>query len=202
MIITKHLSWVHLPKTAGTTTDQLFMASKVPILWRDSQDSPNKHLPLRPHSQSSDYKSCYRQKVSNFRRLPCWLLSNHQHKLQRMGLDLPLKHMRNGFFWRERELQWLPADWWLERFEIDDNWEFIRAEYLKSDFLNCLRRYEQVDFISRIKIRAQRSRNCSDYPHNLDVWFSSSDLCSLYSANPKWSSIERKLYGNLLSDLL
>lgn len=202
MIITKHLSWVHLPKTAGTTTDQLFLASNVPVLWRDSQDSPNKHLPLSLHSELAVFKSNSRQKVSNFRRLPCWLLSNHQHKLQRMGLNLPLKYMRKGLFWRERELEWLPADWWLDRFEIEDNWEFIRVEFLKSDFIDCLFRYEHIGFVPRLKIRAQRSRNCNDYLHKLDAWFSPSDLLSLYSANPKWSFIERKLYGNLLLDFL
>ena len=139
MIITKNLSWVHLPKTAGTTTDQLFVASNIPILWRDSQDSPNKHLPFELHPHLADFSINDHHRIANFRRLPAWLLSNYQHKIQRMGLNLPSASLRNGLFWREREQQWLPADWWLERFHIDDQWDFIRVEYLKFDFLKCLR---------------------------------------------------------------
>lgn len=202
MIITSKLSWVHLPKTGGTTTDQLFTASNIPILWRDSQDSASKHLPFGMHSELTDFRMNSQIKVSNFRRLPSWLLSNHQHKLQRMGLELPLEYMRKGLFWRDRDQKWLPADWWLERFDIDDKWHFLRVEYLKTDFLHCLSKFEPVGIFSRFKIRSISSRNCNNYVHRLANWFSSSDLLSLYSMNPRWASIESELYGNLLIDSL
>lgn len=202
MIITKNIAWVHLPKTAGTTTDQLFVASKIPMLWRDSQDSSSKHLPFRMHPDLFNHSLNDQKRISNFRRLPSWLLSNHQHKLQRMHLELPLGYMRRGLFWRERQQQWLPADWWLDRFDIDDNWDFIRLEHLKADFLNCLSRYESVSCTSKLRIWTIPSRNRNKYHHDLSHWFSPADLRSLYSANPRWTSIERKLYGYVLMDLL
>ena len=119
MIITPHLAWVHLPKTAGTTTDQLFVASGLPLLWHDSQSSPVKHLPPAEHPQASALPLAGRQRVANFRRLPTWLLSNLQHKTGLMELEVDPEPMRCGLFWRARQQQWLPADWWLERFGID-----------------------------------------------------------------------------------
>ncbi len=198
MIITSHLAWVHLPKTAGTTTDQLFVASGVPLLWHDSQASPVKHLPPADHPAQAELPLQGRQPLANFRRLPHWLLSNHQHKLQRMGLDLDSEPMRQGLFWRDRLQQWLPADWWLERFGIDERWELLRVEHLKSDFLACLARHQPIGRRARWRVRLVPARNRTSYSRTTDCWFSSSDLQRIYAANPRWAALERCLYGDLL----
>ena len=198
VIITPKLAWVHLPKTAGTTTDQLFVASGLRLLWHDSQSSPIKHLPPAEHPSQADLPITGRQLATNFRRLPHWLLSNYQHKLQRMGLDLDAAPMREGLFWRDRAQQWLPADWWINRFGIDERWIFFRVEYLKKDFLSCLKYSEPIGRIPRLRVRLVNGRNRSSYSRSIESWFKPSDLEALYSANPCWASLERKLYGGLL----
>lgn len=198
MIITPKLAWVHLPKTAGTTTDQLFVASGLPLLWHDSQATPLKHLPPSLHPARTELPLVGRKLVANFRRLPHWLLSNHHHKLQHMGLNLDSAPMQRGLFWRDRDQQWLPADWWLDRFGIDERWILLRVEYLKSDFLTCLKCYEPIGRISRLRVRLVNGRNRSSYSRSLKSWFSLSDLESIYNANPRWSELERQLYGDLL----
>lgn len=198
MIITSRLAWVHLPKTAGTTTDKLFLATGLPLDWHDSQSSPVKHLPPQNHPLFESLPLANKHFVANFRRLPCWLLSNYQHKLHRMGLSLQSKEMYNGLFWRDRDHQWLPADWWLDRFDIDQSWSLLRVEYLKSDFLACLARYEPIGLCSRTKVRFVGSRNRTNYNRSLNYWFTPDDLTKIYAANPLWSSLEKKLYGSLL----
>ena len=198
MIITPHLAWVHLPKTAGTTTDQLFVASGIPLLWHDSQATPVKHLPPGEHPSQAELPLAGRQPVANFRRLPHWLLSNYHHKLQHMGLQLEAAPMRQGLFWRERQQQWFPADWWLERFGIDERWTLLRVEQLKADFLACLQRHEPIGRIARWRVRLVGAQNRSSYTRALDPWFSPADLEILYGANPRWAALERQLYGDLL----
>lgn len=199
MIITSKLCWVHLPKTAGTTTDHLFSKTALPLLWRDSQDSPVKHIPVFEHPSYPVLPINGQHFVSNFRRLPSWLLSNYQHKLIRMGIKLSPENMRKGFFWREKDKNWLPADWWLNRFGIDESWSLLRVEHLKNDFLSCLSCYQPISISTRIKIRMASSLNCNSYSHRLDEWFTADDLRTLYAANPLWSHLEFKRYGNLVS---
>lgn len=198
MILTSRLAWVHLPKTAGTTTDQLFVASGLPLLWHDSQHSPVKHLPPGEHPEATRLPLASRQPVANFRRLPSWLLSNLQHKTGLMGLEVDPEPMRRGLFWRARQEQWLPADWWLERFGIDDQWLLLRVERLKADFLACLAAHEPIGRRARWRVRLVSARNRNRYDRELAQWFTPSDLSNLYAANPRWAALEQKLYGCLL----
>ena len=198
MIITPKLVWVHLPKTAGTTTDQLFVASGLRLLWRDSQATRLKHLPPSEHPARGELPLAGRRLVANFRRLPHWLLSNHHHKLQHMGLSIETAPMRQGLFWRDRDQAWYPADWWLNRFGVDERWILLRVEHLKSDFLSCLRTHEPIGRVSRWRVRLVNGRNRSSYSRKLESWFTPSDLEALYSANPLWTALEQELYGDLL----
>ena len=201
LIITPHLAWYHLPKTAGTTTDQLFVASGVPLLWHDQQDSPIKHLPPAQHPEGDALPLNGKHKVVNFRRLPHWLLSNYQHKLGMMGLELDASPMASGLFWRERDQTWLPADWWVERLGIDETWTLLRVEHLKSDFLRFLKLHEPIGRRARWRVRLVGSLNRNRYRRKLKDWFSVDDLQCLYQANPRWAALERKAYGNLITSI-
>ena len=106
--------------------------------------------------------------------------------------------MTQAGIWRDRAKQWLPADWWISRFGIDERWMFLRVEYLKSDFLSCLKDAESIGRISRLRVRLVNARNRSSYSRSLDSWFTSVDLEAIYSANPLWASLERQIYGDLL----
>lgn len=198
MIITDKLAWYHLPKTAGTTTDKLFHSSGLSLNWNDDQSSFLKHLPPKEHPSFELMSLTGRQPVVNFRRLPYWLVSNYQHKLLRMGLVLPIEPISNGFFWRERQKKWLPADWWIKRFGIDLNWSFLRVEALKSDFLKCLSSYQPISLCKQIQVYTCSSKNKSFYNRSLSKWFSANDLLRIYDANPLWARLEEKLYGSLI----
>ena len=198
MIITPRLAWVHLPKTAGTSTDALFAVSGLPLLWRDSQDSPVKHLPPAEHPSAAELPLIGRQPMANFRRLPHWLLSNLQHKRISMGLGVDQEPMRRGLFYRHRDQCWLPADWWLERFGIDESWLLLRSEHLKSDLISALRRHEGLGLRASVRLLAVQSRNRNRYRRRLSDWFGVGDLERLYATNPRWAALERALYGALL----
>ena len=198
MIVSNKLVWYHLPKTAGTTTDQLFEASGIHLSWKDSQSSYLKHLPPRDHPNCELIPFAGKQPVVNFRRLPFWLVSNYQHKIQRMGLQLSIDPMKRGLFWRDRDNQWLPADWWIYRLGIDTSWSFLRVESLKLDFLACLASFEPISLRKQFKVRLVSSRNKSKYNRTLAKWFDSQDLSRIYEANPLWTNLEQQVYGSLL----
>lgn len=200
MIITEHLQWFHLPKTAGTTTDELFLRSGVPLLWRDSQASASKHLPASDHPEAARLLLPRRRNVINIRRLSSWLLSNYQHKTQRMGLRLDFEPVRRGLFYRHRQQEWLPADWWLTRFGVQDDWEFLRVEYLKHDFLRTLQRHERVGWRGRLAIALTGSKNRTRYRHRPQSWFDGDDLLRIQNANPLWTRLQTRLYEESPAD--
>jgi len=198
LIITSHLAWVHLPKTAGTTTDALFEASGLKLYWRDDQSSPRKHLPPHDHPALPELPLVGRQLISNFRRLPYWLLSNHQHKRIGMELDIAEEPMRRGLFYRHREQAWLPADWWLDRFGIDESWLLLRCEHLKRDFLSTVGKRESLGLRAALHVLRVPVYNRRAYERRLSDWFDASDLEVIYRSNPRWASLEERVYGRLL----
>lgn len=198
MIITHHLQWYHLPKTAGTSTDLLFECSGLPLLWRDSQQSPSKHLPASQHPEACRLLSSERLNVVNLRRLPAWLISNYEHKRQLMGLQLDPEPLRRGLFFRQRDQRWLPADWWLQRLGVDATWQLLRVESLQSDFLELLATWEPVGAEAVAAIRAAPALNSNRYDKVLATWFSQADLAALYVANPVWRALELQAYGSLV----
>ena len=198
MIITASLAWYHLPKTAGTTTERLFIASRLPLLWNDPQSSPLKHLPPSDHPDRDSLPLRNQHRILNFRRLPSWLLSNLHHKRKMMGLSLDDAPMRAGLFWRERQQHWLPADWWLDRLDVNQDWSLLRVEHLKCDFLKCLRQYQPVSICAQCRVLLVSSRNRNRYQRALQDWFSPSDLKSIYAANPRWAALEQLTYGSLV----
>ena len=200
MIITSKLIWMHLPKTAGTTTEKLFVASGLPLLWNDSQSSPLKHLPELQHPSRDKLPICDQLRTANFRRLPYWLISNYQHKLKMMGLSVDPSQMKKGLFWRDRDQSWLPADWWLNRLQIDESTILLRIDHLKLDFLSLLNLYQPISCYSRYRVRFVRARNKNSYSRRLSDWFTPTELSNAYKANPFWAALERRVYGSLMVD--
>lgn len=198
MIITRRLQWHHLPKTAGTSTDCLFERSGLPLLWRDSQLSPAKHLPPSAHPDVQGILSPERLNVVNLRRLPAWLVSNYEHKRQLMGLQLELEPVMKGLFYRHRDQQWLPADWWLLQLGVDSSWQILRVENLLGDLLELLETFEPVSADAVAAMRHAPSLNRNSYNKNLGAWCSREDLVSMYEANPLWRSLELQVYGSLV----
>ena len=200
MIITPHLAWMHLPKAAGTSTDALFAVSGIPLLWRDCQQTPLKHLPWGEHPGVDLPPLQGKRLMVNLRRLPSWLLSNHHHKATFMGLQLDAEPMRRGLFYRQQQQAWLPADWWLKRFGVDESWLLLRSDQLKSDFLRVVSCHEGLGRRARLRLLLVPAANRNSYRRNLASWFSADDLKTLYAANPHWAALEASVYGDLIRE--
>lgn len=118
-----------------------------------------------------------------------------------MGLALEPDQLHKGLFYRYRDQQWLPADWWLLRLGVDHSWQILRVENLLSDFLDVLARFEPVGEEAVASIRQAPSLNCNIYNKDWRAWFGKDDLDSIYEANPVWRTLERHVYGNLVMEL-
>ncbi len=185
-----------MPKTGGTTTDRLFELSGLPLLWRDPQSSPLKHVPPIDHPNLPPLMD--RTRVINIRRLPQWLLSNWQHKRGLMGLDLEPQMMCQGFFYRHKDQKWYPADWWLDLLGVNESWVCLRLEYLKGDLLKTFADFEPIGWKEACSIRLARERNRNSYSRTIEKWFSAKDLTRIYEMNPRWTALEVQCYGKTL----
>ena len=116
-----------------------------------------------------------------------------------LSLILPLEPISNGYFWREDQQKWLPADWWINRLGIDSSWSILRTETLKSDFLKCVSSHQTLSLYKKIQVYTTSSKNKSTYNKLISRWFSDKDLVRIYDVNPLWARLEENLYGSLLN---
>jgi hypothetical protein len=188
----------HLPKTGGTTVDALVAASNETILWCDPQNDDHKHC--TPSERSWREQQLLHNKICavGFRRLPFWLISNYEHKRQRMGLNLDPGPMKSGLFFRQKSEQWLPADWWLNTLTIDDSWTVLRCEHLRDDMISLIRSSRRVGLREHWRLARIEAANRNSYPRDLHLWFTPEQLLEAYAHNPRWSALETLHYGHLL----
>jgi hypothetical protein len=71
MVIGERFAWVHMPKTGGDATYQMFAAVPGLIRFSDPLDSNDKHASFWERESEVAGK----QLVMNIRRLPAWTLS-------------------------------------------------------------------------------------------------------------------------------
>ena len=76
MVITEQFAWAHLPKAAGSATQDMLEAVPGLVLWAQPQDTNDKHDPFWRHEEAVAGKLL----VMNIRRLPSWILSMAHHK--------------------------------------------------------------------------------------------------------------------------
>ena len=166
----------------------------IPGLHVDDNNSKTKHDSLERREQTG-WLSGQRKRFITFRRLEDWLISDWMHKKTWKGLeDLPLEPVQSGLFYSLRlGGTWVAADWWIQYFQIDDSFTFLRLEHLEEDINKKLKHFI-TDNTRPIRIRKQDNKNQNREKLSEAQKIDAKNLNRIKLTNPKWASIEETLY--------
>jgi hypothetical protein len=78
-----------------------------------------------------------------------------------------------------------------------DRW--LRAESLAADVIAFVSELRDVSEAERERVRGVGRVNSLDYDHDVASWFAPDELELLYRANPRWASIEERVYGEAVA---
>jgi hypothetical protein len=196
LVIGERFAWVHVPKTGGDATYEMFAAVPGLIVDSDPLDSNDKHLGFWAREGELEGKLL----VMNIRRLPAWSLSAAHHKAA-VGLHpdfepLPLASADEMADSTDPDdmLRWLTGG---EDFEVD---RWLRTEFLEQDVFDLLSELDVLSPEVRDRIRAVGRVSEQSYERDLGRRFTGEQMRRLYERNPGWAEAERRVYGNLLSE--
>jgi hypothetical protein len=179
MVIGRRFAWAHLPKTAGDATLAMFQAVPGLVQFADPPDSNDKHMPFFGREPEVAGKLL----VMNIRRLPAWVLSGAQHQA------------RHGVFPDYRPGRHESWEQITSRTDADD---LLRC--LTEDVLGLLDELGELSPQTRSAVTSMGRVNEGDYPREQAGRISADQLARLYSLNPVWAGVERRLYGALPID--
>ena len=194
MIIGTKIIWLHLPKTGGTSTTQLFRNQNIKDLLIDDDSLKIKHDSIKLREHTSSWKYNQQKLFINFRKLDQWLISDWEHKRRWLNQpDLPFGPVRSGLFYSLRlGGTWVAADWWIQYFNLDDSVTALRLEYLEADlnkYILPLLPQNTPEFKS-IPARNTKPKALSGI---INPKFDSHDLKIIHQNNPKWSKWQEKV---------
>ena len=132
MIITKSFVWVHLPKTAGTSTAELFRNLNLSECHVDEDSTDKKHQSITDRiKETRDNTLGEKHRIITIRRLHSWLLSDYFHKTKKMKLHLDFEPVKSGLFFALRISggTWVTADYWLNYHEYKKFDHIVRLEH-------------------------------------------------------------------------
>ena len=193
MIISNTITWLHLPKTGGTSTAQLFRDLNIPgfKVDPDHEDSKHESISNRLENLEINYSA---KTIITTRRLASWLLSDWHHKTLKMGLKLPFSPVKSGLFYSLRlGGTWVAADYWIHYFKALSCDHVVRLENLEEDSNKIILPLLPP---GTKKLRFPQ-KNTNTYSKNLENFFSYQDLQRIYANNPCWSAWEHDVYGNI-----
>ena len=191
MVIGRRFAWAHLPKTAGDATASMLRAVPGLVEFADPRDSEDKHLPFFARERELAGKLL----VMNIRRLPAWALSGAQHKARHGTYPTYLPSPLESF------------DEMTSRTDADDllRWmtdhgrlrvaRWLRTEHLEEDVIALLDELGELTPAAEPAVRAVGRVNAGAYPHELVDELTVGQVARLYTLNPVWTSIERRVYG-------
>ena len=133
MIEGPNFVWLHLPKTAGTSTAKLFRELNLSEVSVDPDHVDQKHesIKIRLGEINSNPKKA---SIITTRRLASWLLSDWHHKTKKMGLKIPFDPVKSGLFYSLRlGGTWVAADYWIHYFNARSCTHTVRIEHLQED---------------------------------------------------------------------
>lgn len=139
MILSPRLIWLHLPRTGGTSTVQVFRdaVTNLPQAFQsewsiddDSLRAKHDNLAIRSMRLGLDPRAT--RMAMNFRPLDDWMLSNWKWA-RAQGLNVDRSRYQNGEFFSLRLGKWCRADWWLDYFDLTDSIQLIRLTHLEED---------------------------------------------------------------------
>jgi hypothetical protein len=193
VVIAEQFAWAHLPKAAGTATQQMLTAVPGLVVYASPTDSNDKHDPFTEHGPAVAGKLL----VMNIRRLPSWALSYAHHKAvaglwpRYEPLPMPSVEEMAEDGTPDEMLGWMTND---GEFEID---RWLRTESLTEDVLGLL---SEVGALTR---RARRGVERvpwvgKPYDHKVESTFGPEQVRRMYERNPLWAEVERRVYGGVL----
>ena len=192
MVITETMVWAHLPKAAGTATQEMFDAAPGFVRFADPVDSNAKHDAFWVREDELDGKLL----AMNIRRLPSWVLSAANHKAE-SGLwpdfePLPMPSVEEMIEGTAPDdmLRWMTDG---PRLSID---RWLRAEHLKEDVRALLSELgvltpEVDEAVGAVPWVGK------PYDHDVDRVFTPDQIERMYEVNPGWAAAERAAYGDL-----
>jgi len=192
LIVSDDITWLHLPKTGGTSTAQVFRDLNIPGIRvdPDHEDSKHESIASRLGGITADQKT---KTIITTRRLASWLLSDWHHKTLKMGLDIPFSPVKSGLFYSLRlGGTWVAADYWIHYFKATSCDHVVRLEHLEEDANKIVLPLLPAG----TKTLRFPQKNTNSYSRHLDAFFGQKDLSRIYENNPCWTSWEKKVYGN------
>ena len=195
MITYQNFVWLHLPKTAGTSTAALFRKLNIDGVIVDPDIEDEKHQSIEDRL-GDPTATTTKTKIITSRRLASWLVSDWHHKTKKMGLKLPFEPVKSGLFYSLRlGGTWVAADYWIHYFKAKSCEHTIRIENIEEDSNRVI-----LPLLPRGTHQLKLpKKNENSYNRNLEHFFGKRDLKRIYQNNPAWSSWENNIYGNLLS---
>ncbi len=192
MLITEQLAWAHLPKAAGAATQRMFEAVPGLVEWADSQDSNAKHDPFWRHEDAVRGKLL----VMNIRRLPSWALSIAHHRAvagvwpDYEPLPMPTVEQMVENRLPDDTLRYMTDG---ARFPVD---RWLRQESLADDVVALLEEVGDLSDEGRAGIAAVPYK-AKGYDHDVTATFTVAQIRRMYTLNPAWAEIERRVYGDV-----
>lgn len=203
MIISKDIIWLHFPKTAGTTFNQIFQEIGQFYIDGDNQTDQYgihiKHDSIERRENMSSWKYSGQKKFINCRRLPDWILSDFFFKKDFLNLNSDFNLCRQGVikYALRHNGEIKPADWWVQYFKVDDV-NSLRFDNLSEDLNNKL--VSHIPELNYVELNVRR--NSSLTKKNMLDYFSPNDIKIMYKNNPLWETWERKTYGNTYLEII
>ena len=197
MIVSETFVWAHLPKTGGDATAT--MIGQVPrlVLMADHPMDHAKHVGFSQRRGSIEGKRL----VANLRRLPSWAYSYMHH---RAHFGLWPDHEPEGYRRPEVAAAESAADRWLEHVIGDYEMDFwIRQEHLADDLVRFLRdaaalteqEEAAIRTVGRVNDHLGWRRRVGLSRSSPRRYFSRAQVRTLYENNPRWASLEARVYG-------
>ena len=196
MVIADRFAWVHVPKTGGDATYEMFAAVPGLILESDPLDSNDKHLGFWAREGELEGKLL----VMNIRRLPAWSLSAAHHKaavglhpdFKPLPLDSPDVMAESTD--PDDMLRWLTGG---EDYPVD---RWLRTEHLEGDVLALLDELGLLTTEVKERVREVGRVSEQSYERDLSRRFSDEQIRRMYQRNPAWAEVERRVYGDLVGE--
>jgi hypothetical protein len=205
MVVSERLIWLHIPKTAGDATLQMFQHLSHPWRILDPHTDPLKHGTLADAlRRAPGSEAC--AVIINLRRLPEVLVS-YFHHMQRHGADQRFASGRPwGQLGYEEYLHYVlehpetqTYDWILDQHlgkrEAD---HYLRVSDLAASFLETVGRHHPIDPEVRDRILGIRANVGSYERRGATGWFRQDEMAQLYRNCPRWRRCEEAVYGDTL----
>lgn len=212
MITSDKFIWLHIGKAAGTSTQHMFKILKQnidsSIELNDNRYSKHDTIKIR----ISNYDNVFKyndihlnslNKILNFRRLPSYVLSvsqwNIKYHNEKRNLKFNKDFLLKGFAFGTTEAPSHHCDAILDNYiDLSDNVNWLRSEFINDDFIKLMKSYYKIDNTTIELIKKVNININVDYNKSISYHFSKNELDLLYKSCPKWTTLEEKLYGDLL----